>query len=284
VAAHAGDVSVAELPAMKSVLDAAVRAGHISSGAGVRFWVTEFSWDSSPPDPGGVPAALEGRWVSEALYRMWSAGVSLVTWFTLRDQPFATSPYQSGLYYRGATLARDRPKPALTAFRFPFVVFPLSGRVSVWGRTPGSAAGRVLVEQHNASGWRRVAVLEANAVGIFSARLRTTSRGPLRAVLSSASAKSLPFSLVNVPDRPFQPFGAPLPTLSSASPSSSSAVSQYVEVAPTASAATADGSESVFRALTDAVGSAGADAALFFAAILATAIWLLAAARRARRV
>jgi hypothetical protein len=298
VAAHAGDVSVAELPAMKSVLDAGVRAGHISSGSAVRFWVTEFSWDSKPPDPGGVPAALEGRWVSEALYRMWSAGVSLVTWFTLRDQPFATSPYQSGLYYRGATLARDRPKPAFTAFRFPFVAFPQSGRVAVWGRTPTSAAGKVLVEQYVHAGWRRLAVLQANGVGIFLARLHTTSRGPLRAVISPNGATSLSFSLANVPDRTFQPFGAPMPALASASPSSSSssAVSQYVEVAPTASgrsgggtgppsasAASADGSGSVVRAVADAVGSAGTDAGAFVAAILATTIWLLVAARRARR-
>ena len=58
-----------------------------------------------------MPAALEGRWVAEALYRMWSAGVSLVVWFTLRDQPVRTSPYQSGLYFDGATV-RERPAEA----------------------------------------------------------------------------------------------------------------------------------------------------------------------------
>jgi hypothetical protein len=297
VTARSGDVSVAELPEMKRVLDAAVSAGHIPAGPSVRFWVTEFSWDSDPPDPGGVPAALEGRWVSEALYRMWSAGVSLVTWFTLRDQPYATSPYQSGLYYEGATFGLDRPKPALTAFRFPFVAFPDSKQISVWGRTPGGVAGRVLVDQRGPTGWRRVAVVEADRVGIFAGKLRTGGRGPLRAVFSATGAISLPFSLVNVPDRPFVPFGAQPAASTASSRSSSSAVSEYVELAPTASGGPGEGtaapvaagkargaSESALGAAAGAIGSAGGRGIGFGLAILAVTGGLVAAALRARRV
>jgi len=200
------DVSIGDLPEMKAVLDAGVRLHRMVSTQHVRFWVTEFSWDSKPPDPAGVPAALEGRWVAEALYRMWSAGVSLVTWFTLRDQPIHVSPYQSGLYFRGASFADDRPKPALTAFRFPFVAFLRAKKVFVWLRTPTSKAGSVVVEQHDSSGWRRVAVLQANAVGIASATLATRGRGSLRARIGGDA--SLPFSLVPPPDHVYQPFGA----------------------------------------------------------------------------
>ena len=199
------DVSLGDLGEMKAVLDAGVTAGHVVSPQPVQFWVTEFSWDSNPPDPAGVPAALEGRWVAEALYRMWSAGVSLVVWFTLRDQPVHTSPYQSGLYFSGGAFTADRPKPALTAFRFPFVAFRQGQKVFVWGRTPTSRPGTVAVEQHASSGWRRIANLSANRVGIFSATLRTSNRGPLRARLGEAG--SLPFSLTRPPDRVYQPFG-----------------------------------------------------------------------------
>src|SRR3954469_8940678 len=200
------DVSVGDLPEMKDVLDAGVRIGHVVSAQPMRFWVTEFSWDSSPPDPKGVPVALEGRWVAEALYRIWSAGVSLVTWFTLRDQPVRTSPYQSGLYFRGPSLARDRPKPALTAFRFPFVAFPRAKKVFVWARTPSGRGATIVVEQRSSSGWRRVGVLHANRVGIGSATLPARGRGPLRGRI--ANDASLPFSLVAPPDHVYQPFGS----------------------------------------------------------------------------
>lgn len=199
------DVSLGDLPEMKAVLDAGVRTGHVVSTQPVRFWVTEFSWDSSPPDPRGVPIALEARWVAEALYRMWSAGVSLVTWFTVRDRPPHTSPYQSGLYFQSSSYAHARPKPALTAFRFPFVAFPRPNKVVVWGRTPPQTSGNVVVEQQGASGWRRVAVLQADGAGVFSAELRTAIRGSLRARVPGAT--SLPFSLTSVPDRVYQPFG-----------------------------------------------------------------------------
>jgi hypothetical protein len=204
---RADDVSLGDLPEMKAVLDAGVRTGRVVSKQHVRFWVTEFSWDSAPPDPAGVPAVLEGRWVAEALYRMWSAGVSFVTWFTLRDRPIKTSPYQSGLYFQGSSYARARPKPALTAFRFPFVAFAPSKKVFVWGRTPTRASATVLVEQHRSSGWHRVAALRADRAGIFSAELRTSTRGSLRARLTTPRASSLPFSLRRVPDRVYQPFG-----------------------------------------------------------------------------
>jgi hypothetical protein len=227
------DVSIAELPQVASVLKTAARLGHVVSTQPVRFWVTEFSWDSNPPDPGGVPAALEGRWVSDALYRMWSAGVSLVTWFTLRDQPLATSPYQSGLYYLGSSFESDRPKPALTAFRFPFVAFPDSGRVDVWGRTPTSAAGSVAVEQEQATAWRRVATLQADGDGIFQGRVRASGPGPFRATYLATGSTSLPFSLVSPPDHSYQPFGAVLTPLKGIS-GTNAAVSQYVEQIPTA--------------------------------------------------
>jgi hypothetical protein len=204
------DVSLGDLPEMKAVLDAAVLAGRVVSKERVRLWVTEFSWDSSPPDPAGVPAKLQGRWVAEALYRMWSAGVSLVTWFTLRDHPTRTSPYQAGLYFRGASIAGDSEKPAYTAFRFPFVAFTEADppNVVVWGRTPGGVPGTVVVEQYVASGWEPLVVLSADRVGIFSAELRAKGRGSLRARLPGEGATSLPFSLVRPPDRIYQPFGS----------------------------------------------------------------------------
>jgi hypothetical protein len=269
--ARPDDISVAGLPTMRHVLDAATRLGHVVSATGhVRFWVTEFAWDTNPPDPGGVPLALEGRWVAEALHQMWLSGVSLVTWYTLRDQPLKTSPYQSGLYLAGPTFASDRPKPAFTAFRFPFVAYPAGKAISVWGRTPPGSSGSVDVEQLERSAWAVVARLRPNRFGIFSAKVSAHGRGPLRARLPVAGEASLPFSLVAPPDAVYQPFGAALSASAHSTPPVA-AVSQYVETVPTASDASAAGSR---------LGDSRI--ALFGGLILVTTLVFLIAGRRTR--
>lgn len=201
----ADDVSVGDLPRMKAVLDAGVSTGHIVSQHKLRFWVTEFSWDTNPPDPNAMPIVLQTRWVSEALYTMWKAGVSLVTWYLLEDQPVARSPYQSGLYFHNR-----KPKPSLRAFRFPFVAFSGATGIDVWGRAPSSRPGTIVVEQRTGASWKRFGVLRTNAFGIFKAHYGSKAAGPLRArLVDSTPDVSQPFSLKEPPDHFYRPFGEP---------------------------------------------------------------------------
>ena len=58
------DVSIGDLAKIHSLLAAARKAGTIQSRHPLEFWVTEFSWDTNPPDPQGVPTALHERWVA----------------------------------------------------------------------------------------------------------------------------------------------------------------------------------------------------------------------------
>jgi hypothetical protein len=212
-AAARDSVSINELPRMRALLRAGVRFHHVvHSARHVRFWVTEFSWDTSPPDRLGVPQRLHARWVAEALYRMWRAGVSLVTWFQLRDDAAKGRPdsstFQSGLYNRcDGGIACDTPKPALRAFTFPFVAFRSGNRARVWGRLPPSTRGRVIVEQRVHRRWKRIGRLRSDGNGIFTRRLRLSGRGPLRARPERPGPTALPFSLVRPPDRPVNPFG-----------------------------------------------------------------------------
>jgi hypothetical protein len=206
------DVSIGDLPEMRRLLRAADRAGHVRSRLSpVPFWVTEFAWDSKPPDPGGLPLWLHARWAAEALYRMWRSGVTTVFWFQLRDERASSQPFggvfESGLYRNGGRLSADRPKPALRAFRFPFVALKARGGARVWGRRPGSRAGPVRIEALRAGRWRRTAVLRADRHGIFSARLpRRRIARKMRA--RSAGQRSQPFSLRYVGDFYVPPFGA----------------------------------------------------------------------------
>ncbi len=175
----------------------------------MRFWVTEFGWDTAPADPKGVPLGLHARWVSEALYRSWSAGVSLFVWYRLRDGPIGGA-VQSGLWLRCATgIACDQPKRAsLQAFRFPFVAFRSGKRVRVWGRTPAGLRGRVTIERSVRGRYRRLRRLRADRTGIFKARFRGPRKGHLRARIGRRGEVSVPFSLKRPPDRPVNPFGS----------------------------------------------------------------------------
>jgi hypothetical protein len=206
-AVNEDDASIGDLGKVNAVLDAAWSDGRIQAAGRPGLWVTEFSWDSNPPDPYGVPYPLLTRWTAEALYRMWSDGVTLVAWFLLRDQPYPEQRYQSGLYFRGASLAQDQPKPHLQAFRFPFVAFPVHDGITVWGRTPAGRQASVLVQQEFAGGWADRGTLVSDQFGIVQARLPGTLHGLVRARTVDLGETAVPFSLRAEPDRTYHPFG-----------------------------------------------------------------------------
>jgi hypothetical protein len=214
------DVSLGDLREVPRVLRAGKRYRKIlTRNRSIPLWVTEFSWDSKGPDPGGVPMNTLRKWVPQAMHQAWKAGVSRFFWLSLRDWPRQrglpfSQTYESGLYFRGRGVAADRPKPILGAFRFPFVAYGSRTGLSVWGRTPDSRRAWVRISYRFRRGWRNVGVVRAGANGVFAGRLRsrivTPRRGLARARLlgrGSGQRRSLPFSLRPVRDYLQPPFG-----------------------------------------------------------------------------
>src|SRR5829696_8773829 len=204
------NASIGDLAEMHRVLERARRAHRILSRGAPRFWVTEFSWETRPADRLGVPLRVHGRWVAEALYRMWRDGVSLVSWFALRDGPPRGRELgftlQGGLYFRTTKrYADERAKPAARAFEFPFVAVPERGHVTLWGRTPDSRRHTVTVERRARGSWTRLKRIRTNAHGLFLFRRSGLEGDVLRARVGSA--RSLPFRAVHTRDRPTLPFG-----------------------------------------------------------------------------
>ena len=173
------NASIGDLPEMRALLAAAERAGTITSARVPEFWVTEFSWDSSPPDPQGVPSPLHARWVAEALYRMWQAGVSAVIWFRLRTTFFASRPTSPASSRR-----TDRPSTP-RGVPIPLRGLPCGSAVTVWGRTPFGKSGSVIVERQSGKRWISVARVRADRHGIFSQPLSAQATSALRARLVS---------------------------------------------------------------------------------------------------
>jgi hypothetical protein len=196
-AARPDDVSLGDLPKMWSLVEAGLRLHRVVAAHPAQFWVTEFAWDTKPPRHNALRMSLQARATAEALHQMWLSHVSVVTWYLLQDMAGKT-PYKSGLYFAGRPIGSARPKPTLTAFRFPFVAYLHAGSVSIWGRDATSAKTVVTIEQrHGLRGrWRTVAKVATNRYGIFEASLRlpATATDWLRAT-AAGSGNSLPFSL-----------------------------------------------------------------------------------------
>jgi hypothetical protein len=205
-------VSMGDLPKMRKTLNAAAASGNaLPKKASIPFWISEFSWDTDGPDPDAVPMKLHARWVSEALYQAWRSGVSLFVWHQLRDRPFPSTQYQSGLYFCGhksisddagsrcaqsGYYVHDRRKTAsVLSFRFPFVAYAKHGHVKVWGRTADSRRHQVVIERKVNGKWRSVKTPTANGYGILSAKWRSSDRRHVYRARVPGGAHSNGFSL-----------------------------------------------------------------------------------------
>ncbi|MDX6677479.1 MAG: hypothetical protein QOE31_1531, partial [Solirubrobacteraceae bacterium] len=177
-ALNADDVSIPDLGKLTRLLRLAERSGRALPRKRHRLWVTEVSYDSSPPDPNGVPSARHARYLEQAFYELWRQGVDTITWFEVGDQvprPSYAATNQAGVY-----LADGTAKLAQRAFRFPLVA-ERSGRGSlrVWGRAP--VAATVRIERRTAAGWSVVRTLAAQRHGTFLVRVAARGATSLRA-------------------------------------------------------------------------------------------------------
>ena len=78
------------------------------------IWLTEYGYQTNPPDRFGVAPALQATYVGEAAMRAYQlSGVSLLIQYLLKDEP-QLDRFQTGLFTVHGT-----PKPAYSAFRFP---------------------------------------------------------------------------------------------------------------------------------------------------------------------
>jgi hypothetical protein len=169
-ALNSADVSIPDLGKLRRLLEHAHKRA--------RLWVTEVSYDSNPPDPDGVAAQTQARWLEHAFELLWRAGVDTITWFQVGDQPplpsYAASN-QSGVYLRDGTA-----KPSATAFRFPFV----AGGNQVWTRAPQT--GTLQIQRDG----RTVRSLSVQAGQVLLLKLRTPHGARLRGVIGELRSLS----------------------------------------------------------------------------------------------
>jgi hypothetical protein len=178
------DATIPDIWKLKRVVKAAAAHNRIRPRHGTKFWVTEVSWDSRPPDPDGVSLKKQARYLAETFYLLWKQGVRDVLWFNIRDQAKGgsyASTYQSGVYFRGG-----KAKPSQHAFRFPFFVKSKKSGVGVWGRAP--VAGRVKIQKRRHGGWHTLARERTGGSHVFHGKLGRHAGGRLRAQIGGKTS------------------------------------------------------------------------------------------------
>ena len=150
--------------------------------------MTEFWYESYPDGPHAAIPGLKkhGLFIEEALYLFWSAGAKAAIQYTLEDQPL--DPQHPGdTLQAGLFRENGEPKPAATAFRFPFVTERASKRrLTAWGIAP--VAGKLRIERKSGNAWRKLETKNVKPGKAFTAKLSLKGKATLRARVSGETS------------------------------------------------------------------------------------------------
>ncbi|MGE5747784.1 MAG: LamG domain-containing protein, partial [Solirubrobacterales bacterium] len=173
-----------------NVLRAAEQAGTALPGGSHPVWVTEFWWDSNPPNSVGAPLDVQAAWIEQSLYLFWKAGASAAVNFQLgdtSDRPDAHAGFQSGVYFGDGSLQYGRPKPSLTAFRFPFVTERIDNQtLRAWGKAPEK--GTLQIQQQQGAGWVTIKKLQVSKGAVFATTLPSSGKTAMRATVGASQS------------------------------------------------------------------------------------------------
>jgi hypothetical protein len=186
---HPDDAGIAELDSIQRLLRKAKQKRRALPKKRKPLWISEFWWRSQPPASaaeGGVPLDQHARFLEEALYLFWKQRVRVAFWFLIRDpDPTRSSVFtvDSGLYFFDET-----KKPALQAFRFPFVTDKKKRgkKARVWGISP--VPGTVTIQTLQGSDFQTIKQVKAGGGGVFETRAKIPKGTDVRALAQSGEA------------------------------------------------------------------------------------------------
>ncbi len=175
-------LQLAYLPRLTRMAARAARAGRTPGRRGI--YVTEFGYQTNPPDPNGVSPANQAKYINESDRLFWGSGsVKMVSQYELVDVQ-AKDQFNSGLRFVGGT-----KKPAYDAYRLPLVVTRRSSNsVEVWGQVrPGGGSQQPEVQVNTGGGFATVARPTTNSAGYFRINLSQPSTAEFRLLWTDVS-------------------------------------------------------------------------------------------------
>jgi hypothetical protein len=176
--------------------------------AGLPIYLTEFGYQSRPPDPFGFPPGVQAAFLNQSEYQAYrNRQIRAYSQFLLvDDQPLTQYPRNSTLYWStfqtGIVALNGTPKPSYYAFRLP-IYLPVARRRSagplrVWGdlRPAPNGTRQTATVQFRPRGrgarWRAVARLSTvNPRNYIDGRVRFTRSGTVRLAWVNAAGGTL---------------------------------------------------------------------------------------------
>ena len=165
---------------------------------GVPLYLTEFGYQTNPPDELGVSPGQQAAYLDEAEYITWrNPSVRALSQFLLVDGgPPVSLTFQTGLEFRNG-----RAKPAMRAYRLPIWLPRRSARrgsrIRVWGlvRPAANGSAPTVGIQFRAKGrhaWRTLATYQGTADrGYLYHSVRLPGTGSIRLLWNGATSRSV---------------------------------------------------------------------------------------------
>ena len=117
-AIHPDDVATPDVKNVVRTLRRAEATRRVRPRGRRQVWLTEFWWESKPPDTcTGVPVRRHKRWIAEALRSFRRQGASVAINFLIRDQEYTADGCGRTTFQTGIFFSDGSRKPAFKAFR-----------------------------------------------------------------------------------------------------------------------------------------------------------------------
>jgi len=162
---------IAYLPRLHRLTSAAAKRGRIG-GRGRSVYVTEYGYQTRPPDPRGVSLKSQARFLNESDRLLFGdRRVKTVAQYELVDVREADE-YNSGLRFVRRGGGSDR-KPAYEAYRVPLVVTKRSANaVEIYGQVRPGGRATVQIQTLNGGKFNTVTSVRTNSGGFFRKVIR----------------------------------------------------------------------------------------------------------------
>jgi hypothetical protein len=193
--------TISTLPRLDRALDRVLAAYGRRRRGGMPVYLSEFGYNTRPPNPAGVTPSQQAAFIDQAQYIAYAdPRVRALSQFLLVDD--APRPGRNGVrtgygatFQTGLEFLGGRPKPALTAYELPlFLPAPVVRRgaaLRVWGQVRPVAGGsaRVAIQFRRGarSAFRTLVVVAADrGRGYLDARVHVPGSGRVRLAWTAA--------------------------------------------------------------------------------------------------